>query len=345
MLNRYTKFEKEKGIKEMNILIPDVLKPPADIEREVFGSAAKIFIGEAEKAGDVPDELWYSCDAILAWDKIEYDSSLLSKLKRCKVIVRVGVGYDNIDLSEARNMNIVVCNVPDYGTEEVADHTMAFLLSFSRGFPEYTRRARQRDWSRENHMPFRLNNKVMGIIGLGRIGTATAMRAKAFGMRVIFYDPYIRDGYDKALGLERVESLNKIAERSDVISIHTPLTHETLGMINEKFFEYTKKGAILINTARGAIINLSALEKAMMAGIIRSAGLDVLPVEPPDESQKLIVEWENDKDWLRGRLIVTPHVAFYSPEAREEMRRKAALGAKIVLEGKQPVNCVNNPTN
>jgi len=200
-----------------------------------------------------------------------------------------------------------------------ADHAMALLLSFSRGLHEYTRRAQQRDWSRENDMPFRLNNKVLGIIGLGRIGTATAMRARAFGMRVIFYDPYIRDGYDKVLGLERVESLNKIAERSDVISIHTPLTHETLGMINEEFFKYVKKGAIVINTARGAIIDITALEKAMRTGIIRSAGLDVLPVEPPDESQRLIVEWENGKDWLSGRLIVTPHVAFYSPEAREEI--------------------------
>lgn len=327
----------------MNILIPDVVSPPADIEKEVFGPSARIFLGEADEANAIPDELWHNCDAILAWDKIKYDELLLFKLKRCRVIVRVGVGYDNINLPEARKRNIVVCNVPDYGIAEVADHAIALLLSFARGLPEYTKRAQQRYWSRENPMPFRLDNKVLGIIGLGRIGTATAMKAKAFGMRVIFYDPYIRDGYDKALGVERVESLNKIAERSDVISIHTPLTHETMKMIDEGFFKNTKKGAILINTARGAIIDLPALEKAMRAGTIRGAGLDVLPVEPPDESQRLIVEWENDEDWLRGKLIVTPHVAFYSPEACEEMRRKAAFEAKRVLEGKQPKNCVNGP--
>ena len=327
----------------MNILIPDVLKPPADIEREVFGPGAKIFLGEADKAEDISDELWHSCDAILGWDRIEYDRPLLSKLKRCKVIVRVGVGYDNIDLLEATKRNIIVCNVPDYGTEEVADHAIALLLSFSRGLIEYARRAQRRDWTRENHMPFRLNNKVMGIIGLGRIGTATAMRGKALGMRIVFYDPYINAGYDKALGMERVETLQEIAENSDIISIHTPLTNETKGMINEEFFKYVKRGAILINTARGAIVDIFALERAMRADTIRAAGLDVLPVEPPDESQRLIADWENDKDWLRGRLIVTPHVAFYSPEARAEMRRKAALGAKRVLEGKQPMNRINRP--
>lgn len=325
----------------MNILIPDVLSPPADVEREVFGPEADIVLCEATAAEEIPDELWSACDAILAWDQIEYNSPLLDKLERCRAIIRVGVGYDNIDLIGTRRRKIVVCSVPDYGTEEVADHTIALLLSLVRGLPEYVKRVLRRDWSRENSMPFRLRGKVIGIIGLGRIGTATAMRAKTFGMKVVFYDPYINDGYDKSLGVTRVESLKEIAETADVISIHTPLTHETEGMINDSFFADVRKSPLLINTARGQIVDIACLYDAMKDDIVKAAGLDVLPIEPSDDSQQLIVDYENDEEWLRGRLVVTPHIAFYSPEAYKEMRKKAALEAFRVINGEKARNCVN----
>ena len=326
----------------MNILIPDVLREPVDIEAEIFGSDADIIVGEATSHKDITDEIWMNCEGILAWDVIDYNAELISKLKKCKVIVRVGVGFNNVDLMAAKKKKIVVCNVPDYGTGEVADHAIAFLLSLCRGLPEYTRRLMNREWNRFNPMAVRLDKKVMGIIGLGRIGTATAMRAKAFGMKIIFYDPYIKDGVDKALNFTRVDTLQEIAEFSDVISIHTPLTSETHGMIDEKFFGLVKKEPIILNTARGLIIDLSALEKAMRKGKIKAAGLDVLPVEPSNDSQKLIVDYENDEEWLKGRLVVTPHIAFYSPQAYEEMRKKAALEALRVLNGEKARNCVND---
>jgi len=326
---------------KLNILIPDVVKPPAKIEEEVFGPDADIFVGQAKKAGEIPDSVWKNCNAILAWEKLQYDKQLLAKLDKCKVIVRVGVGFDNIDLAEAKRKGIIVCNVPDYGTEEVADQTMVLLLSLIRGLFEFTNQAKERDWSRCNPVPIRLRNKVLGIIGLGRIGTAVAQRAKSFGIAVIFYDPYIKDGIDKALGVERVDRLDDLAKRSDIISLHAPLTEETEGMINNEFFANAKKGSILINTARGAIVDISALEIAMKKGVIRSAGLDVLPIEPSDDSQNLIVEWENDREWLRGRLIVTPHISFYSSEGYIEMRKKAAQEALRVLRGEKARNCVN----
>ena len=326
----------------MNILIPDVLSPPADIEQEVFGSKTEIHVTNATSSESIPDELWKNCDGILAWDQLEYPAELLEKLIKCKVIVRVGVGFDNIALLEAKKRNIVVCNVPDYGTEEVADHAIAFLLSLVRGLPEYTKKVQQRNWDRSNSMPFRLRSKVMGVIGLGRIGTATANRAMAFGMKVIFYDPYINDGYDKALGVERVESLESIARMSDVISVHTPLSRETHGMINDRFLSHVEKQPIIINTARGVIIDISALERAMRKGVVKAAGLDVLPVEPSDDSQQLIVDYENNKEWLKGRLVVTPHIAFYSPESYKEMREKAAMEALRVINGEKARNCVND---
>ena len=168
------------------------------------------------------------------------------------------------------------------------------------------------------------------------------MRAKAFGMQIIFYDPYVKDGYDKALSIKRVDSLKEIAGIADVISIHTPLTTETLGMISDEFFACVKKNPILINTARGPIVDISALERAMKKGVIKAAGLDVLSIEPSDSSQKIIVDYENDTEWLSGRLIVTPHCAFYSSESIVELRRKACLEALRVLKGERARNCVNN---
>ncbi len=325
----------------MNILIPDVLSEPADIELKIFGPNADIFVGEATNDKDISDEVWSNCDAILAFDQIVYDKDLISKLAKCKVIVRVGVGYDNVDLLATKNKDILVCNVPDYGTEEVADHTMGMLLSLLRGFPEYIRRVQQRNYSRANNMPARLRGKILGIIGLGRIGTAVALRAGTFGIKVIFYDPYKDDGYNKSLGINRVDTLHDIARLSDIVSIHTPLTNETENMIDERFFNSVKPGMIIINTARGSIIDISALRIAMKEKIINGAGLDVLPIEHSDDSQQLIVEWENNEEWLRGRLIVTPHVGFYSPEALKEMRTKASYEVKRVLEGKPARNPVN----
>lgn len=326
---------------KITVLLPDVMTTGIEIEREIFGPEADIILGQAIQTDAISDKIWTNCDAVLAWDNMEYNAMLIKKLVKCKVIVRVGVGFDNVDLAEAKKSNIVVCNVPDYGTGEVADHAMSLLLSFSRGLPLYTERVKRRDWARHNDMTFRLDQSVMGIIGLGRIGTATAMRAKSFGMKVVFYDPYINDGLDKALGITRADTLNEIAENADVISLHVPLTHETKDMLNEEFFNQARKNPVIINTARGSVIKLPDLEEAMREGRVRAAGLDVLPVEPSDNSQQLIVDWENDEEWIRGRLIVTPHSAFYSPTSIVEIRKKACLEALRVVRGEKARNCVN----
>ncbi len=324
----------------MIILVPDVLKPPAEIERQVFGESAEILLCQAVSAEEIAREDWARCEAILAYDLIRFTDDLMRDLERCEVIVRVGVGYDNVDLEAAQRHGVTVCNVPDYGCEEVADHAMAMLLSLARGIPEYNRRTRLRDWDRANSLPYRLRGRTLGIVGLGRIGSAVAKRGLAFGMRVVFYDPYKEDGYDKALGVDRVVSLEELAAESDVVSVHAPRTAETDRMIDRAFFGSLRRPIHLINTARGALVDLGALAEAMKEGSVAAAGLDVLPVEPNVDSQTLVSAWEAGEVWIRDRLIVTPHSAFYSPESYREMRTKAALEARRVLEGRPPRNPV-----
>ena len=325
-----------------NILIPDVVVPPAQIEHDVLGDKYNITVGEAQEAGDIPEEIWKQSHGILAFHLIDYNAELLSKLENCQVIVRLGVGYDNIDLGEARCRNIAVCNVPDYGTEEVADHTLGLLLALVRSIPGYQQAIKNRNWARNDNITFRLSGKTIGIIGLGRIGMAVAIRCKSFGMNIVFYDPYLDDGYDKALGITRADTLEDFLEQSDIISIHAPSTKETRGMVGSDFLSKVRDGCILINTARGDIINLDELYKIMKLGKVKARGLDVLPIEGHSSEQQLVVDYENDAQWLKDRLIITPHVAYYSAEAYTELRYKAAKQIKGAIDGQEIKNCVNN---
>jgi phosphoglycerate dehydrogenase-like enzyme len=290
----------------------------------------------------VPDEAWRKADAILLWHDVTLDSAAMAKLDRCRVIVRFGVGVDNVDLAAAAARGICVCNVPDYGTNDVADHTIALLLALCRGLFGYDAAARQGMWSWESvENLHRLTGAVLGIIGLGRIGTAAARRAQAHGMRVVFYDPYKEYGYGKALGVDRVSELPALLRQVEAVSVHVPLTDETRGMVGEEFTQSLKPGAVLINTSRGATMDLDAVERALRSGQLRGAGLDVLPQEPPDPNHPLIKAWREQEPWLLGRLIITPHAAFYNTESYIEMRTKAAREALRVLNGARPRNCVN----
>jgi len=215
--------------------------PPAQIEHDVLGDKYNITVGEAQEVGDIPEEIWKQSHGILAFYLIDYNAELLSKSKNCQVIVRLGVGYDNIDLGEARCRNIAVCNVPDYGTEEVADHTLGLLLALVRGIPGYQQAIKNRNWARNDNITFRLSGETIGIIGLGRIGMAVAIRCKSFGMNIVFYDPYLDDGYDKALGITRADTLEDFLEQSDIISIHAPSTKETRGMVGSDFLSKVKR--------------------------------------------------------------------------------------------------------
>lgn len=325
------------------VLIPDRLSAPA-VEQGVLGSDVRIIAPCASRAEEVADEAWGAADAVILWHDVQVTKQVIEKLERCRVIVRCGAGFDNVDLRAAGDRGIAVCNVPDYGTNDVADHTLALLVALWRGLPSVSEAARRSadGWSWHAASPLtRITGKTLGIIGLGRIGTAVALRARAFGLRVLFYDPYLADGYDKALGVERRSSLEDTLPELDAVSFHAPLTDETRGMAGDPFFARLREGAILVNTARGPIVPLDALERALRSGRLRAAGVDVLDEEPPNEAHPLIRAWRGDEPWLSGRLVVTPHVAFYCAEAYEEMRRKAAQTVRLSLDGQPLRNVVN----
>jgi len=183
----------------------------------------------------------------------------------------------------------------------------------------------------------RLEGQTFGIVGLGRIGTAAALRAKAMGFRVAFFDPYLPNGADRAIGVHRARTLDELLVQSDVLSIHTPLTRATRGLIGERELRLLPRGAVVVNTARGPILDLDALERVLRDGHVAGAGLDVIPEEPPREPvPPLLRAYRAREPWLAGRLIITPHIAFHTPEAWEDIRLKSAETMRDVLvEGKR----------
>ena len=324
------------------ILIPDRLSAPADVEQEVFGPDAQIRLLQAKQTNEVKLEDWKWADAILLWHDLHLDAALLANCRACKSIVRVGAGFDNVDIAAAAQLGIPVCNVPDYGVDDVADHALSFLVSLARGLPGLDQAARAGTWDWDRAKDFkRITHSVLGIIGLGRIGTAVAMRARSFGLKVLFYDPYVARGIEKSLSLARAESLEEIAQCSDFISLHVPLSAETTGMLDANFFESCSKHPIIINTARGAVLDLNALYEGLKSGNIAAAGMDVLDVEPPDLKHPLIKAWQKREDWLEGRILITPHSAFCNRESLLEIRTKAAKEALRALTSKPLYYCVN----
>lgn len=323
------------------VLIPEGIPDP-DIERKVFGESFAVIAPAASSIEEIPADLWRRADAVMGRRHFTYDADLMGKLERCKLIIRMGVGFDNIDIKCAGELGIAVSNVPDYCTTDVADHAIGLMLGFTRGILALSASVREREWRWEQVSTLqRLSGATLGIIGLGRIGTAVAMRAKGLAMKVLFYDPYLGEGVDKSLGIGRCYELKELLARSDVVSMHVPLTDETRNMVNEEFFRAMKPGSLFINTARGKIMDGSALYDALRSGHLSAAGLDVWPVEPPLENDPLINAWRTGEPWIRDRFTLTPHAAFFCRGSWEELRTKAALEVKRVLQGEKPRACVN----
>jgi lactate dehydrogenase-like 2-hydroxyacid dehydrogenase len=207
------------------------------------------------------------CDAVVVWHEMRIDRTFLAALKRCRIIVRAGVGFDHISLEAAAELGLPVCNTPDYGTSEVADHAIALMLALKRGIVSYHQNLVSNPTTGFNYslapLVRRLRGGVFGVAGLGRIGIATALRAKAFGMSVVAFDPLASRGTEIAVGVQRVESLDELLAASDVVSLHCPLNTETRGMINEEALKKMKRDAILINTARGGLVDIAALIAAI----------------------------------------------------------------------------------
>lgn len=295
------------------------------LERQIGGDLIDLRTEKWRGQDQVNEDLLASADGLLLWQKISLDAPTIARLRNCKIIVRCGTGYNNIDVAAASERNIPVCNTPDYGTAEVADHTIALLLALERGLIPFDEAVRADPIKNFDHRVYmderRLAGRVFGAVGLGPVGTATALRARAFGLKIMTYDPYLPRGQELALGIDRVESLEELLPAVDILSLHAPLTPQTANLINADTLAKLKPQATLLNTARGGLIDWEALYDAMKSGHLRAAGIDVLPVEPPDTVPKLLRCHANRESWLRGRLVITPHAAWSSVESREDVRK------------------------
>jgi D-3-phosphoglycerate dehydrogenase/C-terminal binding protein len=293
----------------------------------------------------VTDEAWARADGVVTYRGTAAVMAALPKMQRARIVVRGGVGFDGLDLKTLGERRIAVCTVPDYGTTEVADHAIALMLSLRRGLDRYDGRMRQDPkglWRYlESPCIDRLRGRTFGVFGLGRIGLAAARRASGFDMNVAFYDPHLPDGVDLSTGYKRVTSAEELFETADTISIHSPHTDETRGAVNGNLLGRMKPGGIVINTARGPIVDLDALYEALKAGCPAGAALDVLPVEPADTEHPLIKAYMNREDWLEGRLMITPHAAFYSPPGLHDLRSKAVATVAQRLRDGTTRNCQN----
>ena len=266
-------------------------------------------------------------DAILVtYAKMTGD--LLRQLTRCKAIGRFGIGVDNIDLLAAAEMGITVTYVPDYCVCEVSDHAMALLLSLARKIPFSNKLVQSGRWEMPAVVPIhRLDGRVLGLVGFGNIPRRLAPKAQAFGMRVVTHDPYLSADVLKAAGVEAVD-FDRLLAISDFVSIHVPLTPATRGLFNAQTFAKMKAGALLVNTARGPLIDEPALVAALKAGQIGGAALDVVATEPLPKNSPLIGHDD---------IILSPHTAFYSEEALVELQTKCASDVARVLSGEPPV--------
>lgn len=324
------------------VVVVDFIVDQLEAERQILGDIADLSMlnasSEAELVGQIED-----ADAVMMYHTIILSKDTIARLKQCKLIVRCGVGYDNIDHQFARSRGIPVANVPDYGTEEVADSAIGMTLALTRGINFYNRRLQlDPKWSYMSGAPiFRLRGRVFGIIGLGRIGTAAALRAKALGMDVVFYDPYKPDGHDKAIGIRRVEKLDDLLRQSFVVSLHCPLTPETRNIIDARALALMPDGSFLVNTSRGGTVDVTAIPAAIRSGKLRGAGIDVLPDEPPPNDHPLLTAWRDPTDPCHERVILNPHAAFYSEEGLLDMRVKGAQACRQALLGEPLRNVVN----
>jgi lactate dehydrogenase-like 2-hydroxyacid dehydrogenase len=301
------------------------------IEKNIIGSAAKVTRHLCDTDADLDDEI-ASADAIIIWHNMPLTAAGIARLKNCRAIIRNGVGFDSVDVAAARERGIAVCNVPDYGTEEVADHAIALAMALCRQILPLDQEAKQLGWNIKIGPNLRrLSALTFGIVGLGRIGTATALRAKALGFRVIFHDPYLPNGADKAVGIARVRTLDELLAQTDVLSLHCPLNAETKHLIAGRELSLLKMGAFVVNTARGAIIKKDAILTALRENRIAGAGLDVIEDEPLRSAEEASTP----------NLIASCHAAFCSIESKIEMRSTSARIALAAVTGQPLENVVN----
>lgn len=314
----------------MKVYITDCDHDSMSIEKDVFSnSGVDIEILNVKKAEDVISQC-HDAEVLLT-QYADISEKVLNSLKKLKAVIRYGVGYNNIDVVAATKLGIIVCNVPDYGTNEVADHALTLLLMLSRKVVQVNNDMKKGIWNYEVAIPiFRLQEQVAGIIGLGRIGLSLAKKLNAIGLTIIGFDPFKK--HNDLPDYIKLVSFEELLKQSDLISINSPLLKETNHLINEYAFSIMKSNCFIVNTARGGIIDENALLNALIDKKIAGAALDVFEKEPAKLDSKLLA---------LDNFIATPHIAWYSEQAQRDLKRKAAQEALSLARGNKPQYQVN----
>ena len=307
------------------VVLTDYVWESLDVEKKTLEGLADLVALKTKKPEEFLGEA-ADCDALLNTYAGPITAADMARMPKCRIIARYGIGVDTIDLEAATAAGIIVTNNPTYCIEEVAEQTMAMLLACARKIAFYDRMVRAGRWEVPPGKPmFRLVGQTLGLVGFGNIARQVAVRAAAFGMRVLFFDPFVKEGSGKA-------DLEKLLAESDFVSLHPPLTPQTRKMINDEAFAKMKPAAFLINCSRGPVVDTEALVRALDAKRIAGCALDTVDPEPlPDPHP------------LRGRenVILCPHAAWYSEQAMRGLQAGAPGEVRRVLTGEWPVNVVN----
>ena len=304
------------------VVVTDQVFPSIGTETGVLAAiGARIEVADGTTEGVA--RLGGDADALLN-TYLPITAELLAALPACKIVARYGIGVDNVDLAAAARRGVIVTNVPDYSVEEVAAHALGLVLALARRLPEAANLVAAGGWGLTGLRPIRrLSSQRAGLIGFGRIARRLAGHLTGLGFEVVAHDPFVQPGP----GLPALLPLPELLRSCDVVSVHTPLTPQTAGLIGAAELAMMKPSAVLVNTARGGLVNVDAVIAALRAGQIRAAALDVLDTEPPPPGRLPV--------GLPG-LLVTPHMAYYSEESIAESQRKAATQIVKVLTGGQP---------
>jgi len=314
------------------VYVTDGVFPSLDIEREVLASVgAELALVQCKTEEDVARYCHDADGLLVVYTPI--GAKALAGLPNCRVVVRMGIGYDPLDLSACTEFRVCAVNVPDYCVPEVSDHALALILTCARRIAKLDRAVRAGKWSAAQTVPTmqRLGEQVLGIVGFGRIGRELGRKARALGLTVLAYDPYVGAETLAAYGAQRA-TLAELLARSDYVSINCLLNAETYHLIGEAELRQMKRGAYLVNTSRGPVVDEAALIQALREGLITGAALDVLETEPLAADSPLL-SMEN--------VVLTPHAAYYSERAYKELHRRSAQEVARVLSGHYPHSLLN----
>jgi D-3-phosphoglycerate dehydrogenase len=314
------------------VVITDYQYENVDNERKIVEEAGfALEVYNSKEKSDVISAV-READAVIV-QYADIDEEVISHMEKCKVIIKYGIGFNNIDTKAASKKSIYVCNVPDYGIDEVANHAIAMIMALAKKLITIDGALKKGDWSYDSIIPlYRMAGSTLGLVGLGRIPMSVAKKMKGFDMEILAYDPFVDKKLAEENGVKLVD-FDTLCTKSDFISVHCPLNDDTLHLFNKDVFDKMKETAYLINTARGPVINEADLIEALKAKKIAGAGLDVFEVEPITKDNELL-NLEN--------VIATPHIAWYSEQAINSVQSKAAIEAVNVISGNKPLNPVNS---